>query len=521
MPQTRGSVRATRERIVKKQGRSGEIPPLRPFSELNLTPGSAADECSDGSEGKAKQSEANLHGDLPFDTASTESPRARRRAEYIRATIPRQKSTHVDSPGAVGERLKRARVGAGMSQRQLAFPGCSPAYISRVESGDRIPSLQILRELGRRLDVSEDYLAVGREREGASREELHEAEVLLRLDEPDEAKRLYDETLARAGSSSERADALAGLGQLAFQQGDPRAAIDQLEEALGLYEAEEANHPAAADTLGRAYAMVGELESAIALFERCLGQVEGRGDQLEILRFSVLLGYALIDAGNFGRAEELLGHALAIGKDFTDPIIRARLYWSQSRLHAERSDSDTAARYARRALSILELTENTHYTARAHQLLAHIELDRGHAEEALRIVQEGWPLLEGTGNAVERAQYRLEEARALAKLGRREEAAALAMQISGLIATAHPEDAARSYSVLAGVFEDLGDTSRARELYELAADMLQEHNPSRYLAYVYTRLAELAEADGRKDVAFEYLKKAVGMQQEIGQRDRV
>jgi hypothetical protein len=51
--------------------------------------------------------------------------------------------------------------------------------------------------------------------------------------------------------------------------------------------------------------------------------------------------------------------------------------------------------------------------------------------------------------------------------------------------------------------------------------MLQEHNPSRYLAYVYTRLAELAEADGRKDVAFEYLKKAVGMQQEIGQRDRV
>lgn len=223
-----------------------------------------------------------------------------------------------------------------------------------------------------------------------------------------------------------------------------------------------------------------------------------------------------------GRAEELLGHALAIGKDFTDPIIRPRLYWSQSRLHAERSDSDTAAHYARRALSILELTKNTHYTARAHQLLAHIELDRGHAEEALRIVEEGWPLLENTGNAVERAQYRLEEARALAKLGRREEAAALAMQISGLIATAHPEDAARSYSVLAGVFEDLGDTSRARELYELAADMLQEqHNPSRYLAHVFTRLAELAEADGRKDEAFEYLKKAVGMQQEIGQRDRV
>ena len=77
--------------------------------------------------------------------------------------MPRQKSTHVDNPQAVGERLKEARERAGLSQRQLSFPGCSPAYISRIESGDRIPSLQLLRELGKRLGVSEDYLATGAE----------------------------------------------------------------------------------------------------------------------------------------------------------------------------------------------------------------------------------------------------------------------------------------------------------------------------------------------------------------------
>jgi tetratricopeptide (TPR) repeat protein len=408
---------------------------------------------------------------------------------------------------------------SGLSQRQLAFSGCSPAYISRIESGDRIPSLQILRELGRRLSVSEDYLAVGRELGRRSSDGLQEAEVLLRLDGSDGAKRLYDEALAQADGPEERADALSGLGQLAFSQGEPRLAIEHLEEALNLWGGDEADHPAAADTLGRAYAMVGELESAIALFERCLAQVEERGDELESLRFSVLLGYALIDTGNFGRAEELLGHALAIGKDFSDPIIRARLFWSQSRLHAERDDSETAARYARRALAILELTENTHYTARAHQLLAHIELDRGRPEEALRILQEGWPLLEHTGNALERAQYRLEEARALAKLGEREDAAALAMQISGVIANAHPEDAARSYTVLAGVYEDLGESSRARELYELAAEMLRPRNPSRYLIHVFAKLAELAESEGRKDEAFEYLKKAVGMQKAVAEGD--
>ena len=431
--------------------------------------------------------------------------------------MPRQKSTHVDSPSAVGDRLKEARVRSGLSQRQLAFAGCSPAYISRIESGDRIPSLQILRELGKRLGVTEDYLATGQIGARAV-DGVQEADVLLRLDEPEDAQRLYERALADASGPQERAEALAGLGQLAFRQGEPRAAIDKLEEAFNLYAGEEADYPTAADSLGRAYAMVGELESAIALFERCLRQVEERGDQLEILRFSVLLGYALIDTGNFGRAEELLGHALAVGKDFSDPIIRARLYWSQSRLHAERNDSETGARYARRALAILELTENTHYTARAHQLLAHIELDRGQPEEALRVLQEGWPLLEHTGNPLERAQYRLEEARALAKLGEKEDAAALAMQISGVISTAHPEDAARSYTVLAGVYEDLGDGSRARELYELAAEMLRPNNPNRYLIHVFARLADLAESEGRKDEAFEYLKKAVGMQKAVADR---
>ena len=97
--------------------------------------------------------------------------------------MPRQKSTHVDSPAAVGERLKAARERVGLSQRQLSFPGCSPAYISRIESGDRIPSLQLLRELGRRLNVTEDFLATGADGPFEHSALLTEAEVLLRLNE--------------------------------------------------------------------------------------------------------------------------------------------------------------------------------------------------------------------------------------------------------------------------------------------------------------------------------------------------
>jgi tetratricopeptide (TPR) repeat protein len=429
--------------------------------------------------------------------------------------MPRQKSTHVDSPAAVGQRLKDARELAGLSQRQLSFSGCSPAYISRIESGDRIPSLQLLRELGKRLGVSEDYLATGAGDRGVRGAELAQAEVALRLDELDAAEELFEQILGSAVTDAEKAEAHAGLGQLASRRGNPREAIKFLERARGM--TDRMMRAAVAEALGRAYAMVGELESAIGVFQAALDEADAREDDIETMRFAVLLASALIDTGNLGRAEELLGRALALGDKSQDPLVRARLYWSQSRLHAERNDQDTAADYARRALEILLLTEDTYRTARGHQLLAHIELDRGNADEALILLERGWPLLERSGNKLERAQYRLEEARALAMLERSEEAAALAMQVSGLISDAAPEDAARSYTVLGNVYEELGESSRAREVYELAAELLEPRNPNRFLIEVYSKLAELAEAEGRKEEAYDYLKKAVRQQRAVAE----
>jgi transcriptional regulator with XRE-family HTH domain len=78
--------------------------------------------------------------------------------------LKRPRMPHYDDPVAVGQRLHAAREAAGISQRELAFPGCSAAYISRIERGERIPSLQVIRELARRIGVSESGLAYGRDR---------------------------------------------------------------------------------------------------------------------------------------------------------------------------------------------------------------------------------------------------------------------------------------------------------------------------------------------------------------------
>ena len=424
--------------------------------------------------------------------------------------MPRRKSTHVDDPHAVGRRLREARERAGLSQRQLSFLGCSPAYISRIEAGDRIPSLQLLREMGKRLGVSEDYLATGTERDDGQAG-LVEAELALRLDERELAGQRYAAALEAATTGEERSGALAGLGQLAFREGRPREAIARLEEARALWRNDFADYPASAETLGRAYAALDELDPAVEIFRRSLATAEERKDPLETVRFAVLLANAHIDQNDFAEAKQLLEKAVASAPDSSDPVFRARLYWSQSRLYSAQEDPVRAARYARKALNLLELTEHTYYAAQAHQLLAHIELDRNRPEVALELLQQGLDLLGDAGNVLDRALFKLEEARALIQLGSHEQAGGLAMEASGLLSDAMPEDAGRGYALVAEVFEELGDRAKAREIYELAAQML-EGGPRRYVLEVYQKLAALLEADGQTEEALGVLKKAVAVQ---------
>jgi tetratricopeptide (TPR) repeat protein len=427
--------------------------------------------------------------------------------------MPKQKSQHVDDPAAVGRRLRAAREAAGLSQRDLSFDGCSAAYISRIEAGTRIPSLQLLREMGRRLGVSEDYLATGSSMTPADVESqaLIDAEVALRLADVDVAQRLYSEALERAVTPAERGRALAGLGQLAFRDAAMTTAIALLEDALRLLPEGLSHRASHIDALGRAYGAVGESELAIGLFEGALAEADESGDELEQLRFGVMLANALLDGGAFGRAEEVLGRVIARTQESRDPLIRARIYWSQSRLHGLQNDHQTAARYARQALAIIETTEHSAYSARAHHLLASIELDRGDAEEALRLLRRATELLVDDSNHLIRTRIRLEEARALALLGRSGEAEAIAMEVAGGFSELDPMDAGRCYALVAQLRAEAGDRPRAIELYELAAEFLSKV-PNRFLIDAYGRLAELFEAEGRKDEALEVLKRAVQAQ---------
>ncbi|HUZ80752.1 MAG TPA: helix-turn-helix domain-containing protein [Gaiellaceae bacterium] len=418
--------------------------------------------------------------------------------------MPRSLTTHIDSPREVGGRLKQARERAALSQRQLAFPGCTAAYISRIEAGARVPSLQMIQQLALRLDVSGQWLATGVEPAHADPAELVEAEVALRLGELEEAERLYRAHLQPGDPA--RGAALAGLGQIAFRAERIGQAIEFFEQALEARRGSTLADPGAVDSLGRAYAVAGAMESSIALFERALAEATEAQAPIEQLRFAVLLANALIDIGAYGKAERALAEVIAIAAGSDDPVTSARIFWSQSRLHSMRGEQHLASRYARRALEILERTENDSYVALAYHLLAYSEIEGGNYTDALELLDRGRALLGDSGKRMD-ARFSIEEARALVGLDRHAEAARAASKALALLETMQPADRGRAFVTLADVFLASGDGVRGRMLLEQGLDNLIEHG-NRFALEAGRRLSDLLESEGDTAGALDALKRA-------------
>ncbi|HEY4349493.1 MAG TPA: helix-turn-helix transcriptional regulator, partial [Gaiellaceae bacterium] len=58
----------------------------------------------------------------------------------------------------IGERLRRLREERGLRQQDIACPGVSAQYISKLERGERTASVKALRKLSPILGVTAQYL---------------------------------------------------------------------------------------------------------------------------------------------------------------------------------------------------------------------------------------------------------------------------------------------------------------------------------------------------------------------------
>jgi transcriptional regulator with XRE-family HTH domain len=301
------------------------------------------------------------------------------------------------SPAAgetIGQRLKRLRLERGLSQRELAAPGVSYAYISRIEAGTRQPSVKALRKLAAKLEVSADYLETG----------------------SDLASDIYTK-------------------------------------------------------LGRAYAADGRTDQAIALFESCLEDAESV-DATIAARYATLLSYALSDAGDTLRAEEVVKRALDLVQDSGDPYMRVRLYWSMARLAHTQGRESVALSNVRKAIALLEATDDSFHLGRAHLLAARITIARDDADETETHLAHAAKLL-GVAPAVEdAAELKILRARVAVAKGdpeRAEKLARDALELDGI----SQADEGFATCVLADARALAGDHDEAHQWYGRAADLLE------------------------------------------------
>lgn len=339
----------------------------------------------------------------------------------------------------IGQRLRRLRKERNLSLRALAAPGVSYAMISRVEAGDRKPSLKTIRALARRLGVSAHYLETGElvppdeERELA----LSDAELELRLSR-DVAKA---EAVFRAELAAEPANpalgarAQAGLALLASQRGEADEAIPLLEAATGSGYLPPEVRPDLYETLGRLYTSHDRAPRAIDLFGRCLEAArEHAPDDLALrVRFATYLAAAHSAVGAVEAARGVLDEASDAAADVPAPQAHTQVYWIEAVTEWKAGRSRSALVLMRRAIGILEAGEDTLQTARAHLVAAQMLTLDGRYRKAAGHLDRADALLTLGADPSDLAVLHAERAKVLAHEGDADGGLELAVEADRLV----------------------------------------------------------------------------------------
>ncbi|MFE6282720.1 helix-turn-helix domain-containing protein [Streptomyces sp. NPDC057877] len=425
-----------------------------------------------------------------------------------------------DDPQIIGRRVQQLRTELGLTQRQLAEPAYTPAYISTLEAGRVRPSEPALRHIAERLGVGYEELATGRPTGFATelRLRLTGAQRTLATGETETADAEFTELLVdadRHGLRAEQADALLGLGECALETGDLETAqrrFAEAEERLG----EDAPLPARVPARrGRAVAhyLAGELRYSCYLFESTLDELNRTGmhdpDALLLLYSGVIAPY--MDMGAHARAAQAAELALALAPESGDPALVARMHRSVARtMIAEGRMAEADASLAKAAELYRRLQIRTEL-ANCHWMRGYLHAQNGAYERAEEELREARRMLSAKRAALYHSQATVELADVLHRRGKSVEAAALLHEV---LTDLSPErgalHSAAAHRLLGIIAEDARDTDAAEEHYVRALSLLERAGAAADLADLCRLLGDLFRRTGRVEAALDAYRTGLG-----------
>jgi tetratricopeptide (TPR) repeat protein len=422
----------------------------------------------------------------------------------------------------LGERLRRLRVGAGLTQSELAGARFSKEYVSQIERGKTRPTAETVEWLAARLDVDPGFLASGVSSGERGRVEaaLARADALSQAHRYAEATRAFEEirpAVAATGAVELEVRALAGEAWASTQEGRTREAIGLLTRARTLSEGPEFSDLDRADVLFRLgvcrYKLnsistaLGLLSEALALAERS----ELPNDQLR----SEILGWrsrCYRRQRDLEAAREDVERALELARAIDDrrslantyfqaSLVAERLgHWLQARSYAEQAKalyaeledelnvgrllnnlgglnhllgrSEQAVEHLKASFGVALEHDSNEDAAHAAGSLAAVHLHRGEHEQAERLARQALKLLDG------RADYLHETGQSQLVLGR------------ALLEQGNLDEADEWFQKADATFEQISSISHRAGAWIARGDLATRRGDNRTAARFYRRAAE-------------------------------
>jgi tetratricopeptide (TPR) repeat protein len=421
-------------------------------------------------------------------------------------------------PAELGRRIRNARHAAGMTQAQVCDGEVSPAYLSRIEDGQRRPEAGLLERMAVRMGTTIDELVLDLRIEKVQELELAVDHAALALASGDPATALasVDQVLEDLGENQAPAIRRAAQQVRAAAleaTGDLNGAILVLEDLTAAAQP-DASWLRSLIALSRCHRDGGDFNQAITVGEQAAAMIEelGLSGLSEAIELAVTVSGAYRSRGDLDQAMHTCVLALEAAEKHGSPIARASAYWNASTVElAANGASRGAIDLARKALALYELGADNRSLAKVRAELATLQLaqDPADAAAALRTLASAERELALSGaSAWEIALLHITRGRAHFYAG--DYPTALTSLQLGVEAA--PADApflhASAASIQGQVAAAEGRSEEAREHYRRAIASLSGAGSDQGAAQLWFELANLLTEVGDTEGALEAFRSA-------------
>jgi tetratricopeptide (TPR) repeat protein len=422
----------------------------------------------------------------------------------------------------LGDRLRQLRVGAALTQSELAGERFSKEYVSQIERGKTRPTRETIEWLAARLGVDAGFLAngVGTDERGRLEGALARAEAMVEAGNDEVAAAEYEVLVPSAhatGLPELEVRALVGAGRTQMRLGALRGALELLNSARGLVETGTFSDVERAEvfyTLGVCRYQLNSVQTAIALLNEALSLAERSGLPSDSLRSNILSWRSRCwrRQRDYQAAREDIERALQLAQDADDPRTVGSAYF-QASLVADREGHWVLARtYAEKARAVYEDLNDQVHVGQLTNNLGGLNFLLGKTDEAIVLLKEAFGIALDTGRDVDAAQAVSSLAQIHLRTGnvdQAEEQARHALRLldgsedyideigsaqlvlgRALLEQDRLDEAEAAFASAEASFGQLGSASHRAAAWVARGDLAARRNDDRLAAHLYRTAAE-------------------------------